>query len=74
MEGNINPEDLKNAIIIIALDNLASLYEYSLEENQIDPENIEEVNFLINYARSLITEMGGNISSPHKIQRPIWKE
>lgn len=75
MEENIvNPEDLKNSIIILALDNLASIYEYALEDAKNMPEEeIEYTKFIIGYSRDLIQQMGGTISTPHNIQRPKWK-
>lgn len=73
MEENINPEDLKNAIIILALDNLASLYEIALEEDPNMPkEEKEYIQFIIDYCRDLIQLMGGNLGS-HNIPRPQWR-
>lgn len=75
MENNtVNPEDLKNSIIILALDNLASIYEYALEDAKNMPEDeVEYTKFIIGYSRDLIQQMGGNISGPHDIPRPKWK-
>ena len=74
MENTINPEDLKNSIIILALDNLASTYEFALEDTKNMPEeDVEYIQFIIGYSRDLIQQMGGTISSPHNIQRPKWK-
>lgn len=75
MEENIvNLEDLKNSIIILALDNLASIYEYALEDAKNMPEDeIEYTKFIIGYSRDLIQQMGGTISTPHDIPRPKWK-
>lgn len=75
MEQNtVNPEELKNSIIILALDNLATIYEYALEDTQNMPEDeIEYTQFIIGYARDLIQQMGGTLSTPHNIPRPKWK-
>ena len=75
MENNtVNPEDLKNSIIILALDNLASTYEFALEDTQNMPEEeVEYLQFIIGYSRDLVQQMGGTISSHHNIQRPKWK-
>ena len=75
MENNtVNPEDLKNSIIILALDNLASIYEYALEDAKNMPEDeVEYILLIIGYSRDLIQQMGGNISGPHDIPRPKWK-
>lgn len=73
-EDVVNQEDLKNYIIIIALDNLASIYEYALEDTQnMTKEEIEYTQFIIGYSRYLIQQMGGNLSTNHNIPRPKWK-
>lgn len=72
MEEPIDPEELKNSIIILALDNLASTYEIALEDTQDMPnEEKEYLEFLIEYSRDLIQHLGGNISNK-PISRPKW--
>lgn len=70
---SISPEDLKNSIIILALDNLASIYELALEDTQNMPEDeIEYLKFIVGYTRDLIQQMGGKIDN-QPIARPKWK-
>lgn len=70
----ISPDDLKNSIVILALDNLASTYEIALEDAKNMPEDeIEYLQFIIGYSRDLIQQMGGSISSNQPISRPQWK-
>lgn len=69
----INPDDLKNSIIILALDNLVSLYEYTLESvKDLPKEDIEYFGFIIDYSRDLMKQMGQNLDN-HITPRPEWK-
>ena len=69
----INPDDLKNSIIILALDNLVSLYEYTLESvKDLPKEDIEYFGFIINYSRDLMKQMGQNLDNS-VTPRPKWK-
>lgn len=70
---SISPEDLKNSIVILALDNLASIYEIALEDTQNMPKDeVEYLQFIIGYSRSLIQQIGESISNK-PIPRPQWK-
>ena len=64
-------EDIKNSIIILALDNLASLCEESLEIDENNPEEQDYLSFLASISRDIIKELGGY--TPHVIPRPKWK-
>jgi hypothetical protein len=70
---SISPEDLKNSIIILALDNLAYTYEIALEDAKNMPEDeIDYLHFIIGYSRDLIQQLGGNLGN-QPISRPKWK-
>lgn len=70
---SISPEHLKNSIIILALDNLASTYEIALEDTQNMPEDeVEYLKFIIGYTKDLIQQMGGSLED-QPISRPKWK-
>lgn len=70
---SVSPEDLKNSIIILALDNLASTYGIALEDAKNMPKDeVEYLQFIIGYSRDLIQQMGGSIGNK-PISRPQWK-
>lgn len=73
MDDNISPEDFKNAVIILALDKLAYLYENSLEgSDKLTKEEYEHYIFMSSYCRDLINDLGKNLILPHIIPRPKW--
>ena len=67
--------DLKKALIILALDNLANINEITLEDTQNSSiEEREYAQFIINSCRELISEMGQDFKGETHIPRPKWKK
>lgn len=62
-------QDIKNYILLIALDNLINTYKDALEIMQLTQEEIEFLHQMINSAQELYNEM----YNP-KIKKPKWKE
>lgn len=65
-------EDIKNNIIIIALDNLISTYSNELENEDSDltSEEIELMGYIIEEAKSILFEY----QKEKIIRRPQWKK
>lgn len=69
-----NQEDIKNSIIILALDNLIKDCEYSLEENINNPEN-EYIQFISDSSKIILKEYSEKLNKePKVISRPKWKK
>ena len=67
--------DLKKALIILALDNLANINEITLEDTQNSSiEEREYAQFIIKSCRELISEMGQDFKGEPYIPRPKWKK
>lgn len=67
--------DLKKALIILALDNLANINEITLEDTQNSSmEEREYAQFIIKSCRELISEMGQDFKGEPHIPRPKWKK
>ena len=66
-------KDIKNSIIIIALNNLIEDCKNSLETNKTS-EEIDYLNFLMNSSIIIIQDIGKaqEEDKEHKIERPKW--
>lgn len=62
-------QEIKNYIILIALDNLVNTYKDALDLMQLTQEEKDFLNQVIHAAEELKSEM----LNP-KISKPIWKE
>ena len=70
-------EDIKNSIIILALNNLLIDYESALEitrNNQNSEVEPEYIQFIIDTAKLILMEFEGKFDSDHTISRPIWNK
>ena len=64
-------EDIKNSIIILALENLIIDYESALEIIE-DTQDKEYIQFIIDTAKLALIESGIQINT--KISRPKWNK
>lgn len=62
-------QDIKNYIILIALDNLISTYKDALDIMQLEPQERELLQQIIDSAQIIYNEM----YNP-QIKKPIWKK
>lgn len=62
-------EDIKNSVIILALDNLISSFSIALESKEITPEDKEFMEFSIESARIILQEFNDKLQ-PN--QKPQW--
>lgn len=70
-------EDIKNSIIILALNNLLIDYESALEitkNNQNSEVEPEYIQFIIDTAKLVLMEFDSKLDSDHTISRPIWNK
>jgi hypothetical protein len=70
-------EDIKNSIIILALNNLLIDYESALEitrNNQNSEVEPEYIQFIIDTAKLVLMEFEDKFDSDHTISRPIWNK
>lgn len=77
MEENPTQEDIKNSVIIIALDNLTCLCDQFLELNEIDTQQKEYYSLLRDISQSILIEMRNKLSGTsmdNPIKRPKWNQ
>lgn len=70
-------EDIKNSIIILALNNLLIDYESALEitkNNQNSEVEPEYIQFIIDTAKLVLMEFDSKLDSDNTISRPIWNK
>ena len=68
-------QNLKKALIILALDNLANINEITLEDTQNSSiEEREYAQFIIKSCRELISELSQDFKGEPHIPRPKWKK
>lgn len=64
--------DDEREIIYIALSNSLSMYKELLEDNNIDPDERELVEYLIERHLNLIDKYHDKITESSTIKRPKW--
>lgn len=66
-------ENIKNSIVILALDNLILDYESALEIIE-DSQDKQYIQFIVDSAKLILGEMGNEVNIDTKISRPKWNQ